>query len=259
MLTFQPLQSTSTRLAPSAVMDAMIFAAGLGTRLRPLTDDRPKALVEIGGVPILEIVARRLIAAGADRLIINTHWHGGMIADFVHAKGGFGVDVRISHEPDAPLDTGGGLACAATHFRRDKPFLLHNCDVISDVDLEGLYAAHVAGDAIATLAVLPPSPERYLAFDDAGLCGYGPRGGGDQVLCREVNGTVQRFDFTGIHAASPALLDSLPPTGSYSIMDHYLRLARAGTPVKPWLQPDAHWIDIGTHEKLAEAESFLKN
>jgi MurNAc alpha-1-phosphate uridylyltransferase len=235
-------------------MDAMILAAGLGTRLRPLTDRIPKALVEIGDVAVLEHVARRLIDAGADRLIINTHPFPGLIHDYVARRDGFGVEVHYSHEPDAPLDTAGGLRHAAHLFRRDAPFFLHNCDVYTTVDLRAVYTAHrAAGDGrTATLAVLPPSPERYLVFDDRGLCGFAPRGGGAENLARPASGTLRRFDFTGIHVIEPGLLDTLdaaPP----SIITHYLRLAAAGTRIAPAEQPDARWFDIGTHEKLAAA------
>jgi NDP-sugar pyrophosphorylase family protein len=239
-------------------MDAMIFAAGLGTRLRPLTNDRPKALVEVGGVTILERVARRLIDAGADRIIINTHHFPERIAAHVRERDGFGVDVRISHEPDEPLDTGGGLWQAAPLFRRDAPILLHNCDVISDIDLRALYAAHEQDTtAIATLAVLPPSPERYLVFDSAGLCGYAPRGGGDEVLARATAGETRRRDFTGIHVIAAELLDTLGDDGPYSIMNHYLKLARAGRRIGRYEQPGAHWLDIGSHEKLADAQRLF--
>src|SRR5918996_6608154 len=151
-------------------MDAMILAAGLGTRLRPLTDLTPKPLIPVAGVPLLEHVARRLIAAGADRLIINTSHLGEQIARFVDERDGFGVDVHISHEPDGPLDTGGGFLRAAPYFRRDAPFYLHNGDVLSEIPLEAMMVAHTASNAMATLAVLPPAPERYLLFDDEGLC-----------------------------------------------------------------------------------------
>jgi N-acetyl-alpha-D-muramate 1-phosphate uridylyltransferase len=234
-------------------MDAMIFAAGLGTRLRPLTDQKPKALVELSGTPILERVARRLIEAGADRLIINTHHFAERIEEFVLQRRGFGVEVHLSHEPDEPLDTAGGLSRAAALFRRDQPFLLHNCDVISDFDLRALYAEHVAGDAMATLAVLPPSDERYLLFDDQGLCGYSPRGGGDDVVSRDPVGTQQRSDFAGIHVVSPALLDTLPAPRPYSIILHYLELSRQGHRIDRFEQPDARWIDIGSHDKLEAA------
>jgi NDP-sugar pyrophosphorylase family protein len=239
-------------------MDAMIFAAGLGTRLRPLTNDRPKALVEIAGVTMLERVARRLIDAGADRIVINTHHFPERIEALVRERAGFGVDVRISHEPDAPLDTGGGLQQAVPLFRRDRAIMLHNCDVISDIDLRALYDAHQRDGAFATLAVLPPSAERYLVFDDAGLCGYAPRGGGEEVLARECAGEPLRRDFTGIHVVSPELLDTLTGDGAYSIMNHYLRLAREGLRLARYEQPGAHWLDIGSHEKLAEAHALFQ-
>jgi NDP-sugar pyrophosphorylase family protein len=239
-------------------MDAMIFAAGLGTRLRPLTNDRPKALVEIHGVTMLEIVARRLIAAGADRLIINTHHFPDRIAAHVRDRAGFGVEVLLSHEPGHPLETGGGLGHAAHLFRRDAPFLIHNCDVLSDFDLRALYRAHVDdGDAIATLAVRPAGPERYLLFDDLGLCGHAPRGGGAPVCSRAPAGAPQRRDFTGMHVVSPQLLDTLPG-GAYSIITHYLELATRGMRIAMHEQPGARWLDIGTHEKLAAARRWLE-
>jgi NDP-sugar pyrophosphorylase family protein len=235
-------------------MDAMIFAAGLGTRLRPLTGDRPKALVEFGGMTILERVARRIVDAGADRIVINTHHFPAMIEALVREKAGFGADVRFSHEPGAPLDTGGGLQQAAPLFRGDRPILLHNCDVISDFDLRALYDAHSAADtALATLAVLPPAPMRYLVFDDSGLAGYAPPNGGAAVLARGIAGTARRYGFAGIHVVAPELLDTLDGSGAYSIIGHYMRLVREGRRIASFEQPGVHWIDIGTHEKLAEA------
>lgn len=236
----------------------MILAAGLGTRLRPLTDRIPKALVEVGGAPVLEHVARRLVEAGVDRLIINTHPHADRIRRFVDERRGFGVEVVFSHEPDRPLDTAGGVRHAVSLFRRDAPFFLHNCDVLSTVNLRALYQAHVAAPdgRIATLAVLDPSPERYLIFDDAGLCGYAPRGGGDAVYVRELRGTELRRDFTGIHVVEPALLDTLTPDAPPSIISHYLRLARSGIRVAHHDQIGVYWTDIGTHEELARARQY---
>jgi MurNAc alpha-1-phosphate uridylyltransferase len=242
-------------------MDAMIFAAGLGTRLLPLTRDVPKALVDIGGITILEHVARRLVAAGADRLIINTHPHPEQIRAFVAARNGFGVDVVFSHEPDAPLDTAGGVRRAASLFRGDQAFFMHNCDVFSDVDLRALYGVHgAAGDGrIATLAVLPPTAERFLIFDDAGLCGFGPRGGGDPVHVRPPEGVACRRDFTGIHVAQPALLETLTADSSPSIISHYLHLSRRGVRVERQDQPAAEWIDIGSPEKLAAVRRHYRD
>jgi MurNAc alpha-1-phosphate uridylyltransferase len=236
-------------------MDAMIFAAGLGTRLRPLTHDVPKALVDIGGMPILEHVARRLVDAGADRLIINTHPHADLIRALVRDRDGFGVEVLFSHEPHAPLDTAGGLRHARHLFRADAPFLLHNCDVYSDVDLEALHDAHVsaADDRLATLAVLPPGPERFLIFDEDGLCGFGPRGGGEPVHLRPPLGVEHRRDFAGIHVCEPALLRTLDDDAAPSIVMHYLHLARTDSRIARHDQLAARWIDIGSPEKLAIA------
>jgi N-acetyl-alpha-D-muramate 1-phosphate uridylyltransferase len=240
-------------------MDAMIFAAGLGTRLRPLTHHRPKALIEVAGVPVLERVARRLVAAGADRLVINTHPFPEQIREFVQSRDGFSVEVFFSHEPDQPLDTGGGLRRAAHLFRGDAPFFIHNCDVVSDFDLRALYSAHLGcEDAAATLAVLPPSAERYLIFDDDGLCGYSPRGGGDDVFVRDPGAGVRRHDFTGIHVAAPALLGMLPDEEVFSIVTHYLALARRGVRIGRFEQTAATWIDIGTHEKLELAHRAME-
>ena len=239
-------------------MDAMIFAAGLGTRLRPLTHRTPKALIEVGGVPMLERVARRLIAAGADRLIINTHAFPDRIVQFVRARGDFGVEVHFSHEPHEPLDTGGGLREAAPLFYRTAPCFLHNCDVVSDIDLSALYAAHANdGVAIATLAVLPAHETRYLLFDAHGLCGYAPRQGGADVLVRTAVDEPRCFHFSGIHTISPEHLERLPSTRVFSIITWYLQLAAQGERVAPFDAGDAYWVDIGSPEKLAHANEHF--
>ncbi|MFP4623834.1 MAG: sugar phosphate nucleotidyltransferase, partial [Gemmatimonadota bacterium] len=150
-------------------VDAMILAAGLGTRLRPLTEHTPKALVEVDGVPMLERIARRLVAAGATRLIINVHHQAGQVREFVAARGDFGAEVVLSYEPDAPLETGGGLLHARPHFRGGAPFFLHNVDVICDADLGALYRQHADRDPLATLAVSDRESSRVLRFDSDGL------------------------------------------------------------------------------------------
>jgi N-acetyl-alpha-D-muramate 1-phosphate uridylyltransferase len=237
-------------------MDAMIFAAGLGTRLRPLTDTIPKPLIEVGGVPMLERVARRLIDAGADRLVINAHHHADQIEAFVRSRNGFGVDTRVSHEEGEPQETGGALRHARHLFRREAPFFLHNSDVLSDAPLETLYAAH-GDDAIATLAVLPNATQRYLLFDDDGLAGYADRHSGVEHLVRETRGALRRHDFTGIHVASPVLFDELPPEGAFSLMSLYLRFAREGRSVRPFVLGECRWIDIGSPESLATARRWF--
>lgn len=239
-------------------MDAMILAAGLGTRLRPLTDHTPKPLIAVAGVPMLERVALRLIAAGADRLIINTHHLGEQIARFVDRREGFGVDVRLSPEADAPLDTGGALLHAAHHFRRDAPFFLHNADVLTDLPLETMYRRHRTSNALATLAVLPPRAERYLLFDSMGLCGFARRHSGTEEFARPVHGELRRFEFAGIHVISPELLDHITETGAFSILWTYLRLVGEGARILPFDAHASRWVDVGSVEGLREAEVLLR-
>lgn len=238
-------------------MDAMILAAGLGTRLRPLTDRIPKALVDIGGMPILERVARRLIEAGATRLIVNVHHHAELVRRFVEERNGFGVETLISDESELLLDTGGGLAHAAPLFHRDASFLLHNVDVLTGVDLGALYREHVAGDALATLGVMARDAARYLLFDEEGsLCGHGNEATGVEKRAREPIGGTTRLGFSGIHAISPRIFDLITERGVFSIVDVYMRLAGAGERIVAHRIDGAEWIDIGKPEQLEAARAL---
>jgi NDP-sugar pyrophosphorylase family protein len=232
-------------------MDAMILAAGLGTRLGELTRDVPKALVEIAGRPALEHVARRLIDAGADRLIINVHHHADRIVDFVESRNGFGVTVEFSRETDAPLETGGGLLRAAPLFRRDAPFLLHNVDVLCDADLTALYAAQVESGALATLAVHDRPSSRLLLFDRGRLVGRATRGAAAELYATAAE--PRELAFAGIHAVAPALLDRISESGAFSIIDVYLRLAREGERVLAHDITNATWHEIGNRARLEAA------
>ena len=236
----------------------MILAAGLGTRLRPLTDETPKALVEVGDVPMLEHVARRLIAAGATRLVVNLHHHAAQIRDFLRRRDDFGVEVVLSDEPERPLETGGGLQHAAPLFRREAPFLLHNVDVLTDLDLRALYAARAQDDALAALAVRARETPRYLVFDAAGLCGYGNADTGHEHLIRTPEGTVERLDFCGVQALAPRIFDLMTEDGAFSIINVYLRLARAGEVIRPFRVDGAFWIDIGRPERLEAARQHFR-
>ncbi len=249
-------------------MDGMILAAGLGTRLRPLTDTRPKALIEVGGVPMLERVARRMVAAGVDRLIINVHHHADQVVRFIEDRGGFGVDVRISREEPAPLETGGGLAHARGHFHGDEPFLLHNVDVITDVDLGAMVAAHGEADrrdraeggpgVLATLAVQGREAARFLRFDDAGLqARVDTRPGGGVDTARPVRGETVDRAFAGIHVISPEIFDLLDD-GAYSIIEPYLRLAGEGRRILPYDITGSLWLEIGDPDRLETARRFFR-
>jgi NDP-sugar pyrophosphorylase family protein len=246
-------------------MEAMILAAGAGTRLRPLTDRIPKALITVRGRPLLAHVLDRLVTAGASRIIVNTHHYAEQIGAFVATHTPPGVEIVFSPEPGGPYDTGGGLLAAAPLFRREGPFLLHNVDVLSRIPLAGLLAAHrtardgAAGPLVASLAVQGRDTRRRLLFDGEGLMGWENRGSDGTVLAservREPVGELRAWSFTGIHVLEPTVFDSVERTGRFSIVAWYLDLARRGYTILP-VDVSAHeWIDVGTPERLAEAEA----
>jgi MurNAc alpha-1-phosphate uridylyltransferase len=239
-------------------VDAMLLAAGLGTRLRPLTDHTPKALIPVGGVAILERVARRLIDAGADRLVINTHHLGEQIRAFVREREGFGVEAAFSHEEGAPLETGGGLLQARPLFRGDAPFFLHNADILTDLPLEDMYRAHLDSGALATLAVMQRPSSRQLLFDDAGLLGRVDQGKQLRLEARPPVGEARPLAFAGVHVISPAIFEAITERGAFSILDPYLRLVGEGARVLPFRIDGCHWTDIGKPEQLEEARRWLE-
>ncbi len=234
----------------------MILAAGLGTRLRPLTDRLPKALVEVGGVPVLERNARRLVAAGADRLIINVHPFADAIRAHVAAADGYGAEVHIAHEVEAPLETGGGLLAARAHFREDAPFFIHNADVFTDLDLDALHAAHPADDALVTLATMERDSPRGLLFDDHGLLGHVNDAAGTRTQVRDAVGAVQRLAFACVHVVEPAIFDRINERGRFGIFEPYLRLAAEGARIRPHRVDGCTWVDIGRPEQLARANDL---
>lgn len=224
-------------------MKAMVFAAGLGTRLRPLTDDRPKALVEVGGVPLLELVMRRLAAAGVTEFVVNTHHFHDKIEEFLRSRGNLGFKVALSREEEKPLETGGGLKKAAA-LLGGGPFFAYNADVYSEMDLKGLYAAHAASGALATLAVRDRPSKRRLLFD-----------GGLNLLGREAGAAghgLRALAFSGIQVLSPGIFSKITEEGVFSLTAVYLRLAAAGERIKGFEDRSAFWSDIGDAERLAE-------
>jgi len=235
-------------------VDGLIFAAGLGTRLRPITDRMPKALVAVGGVAMLERTARRLVAAGCDRLVVNVCPFADEIDAFVRARTGFGVEVVLSREAPAPLETGGGLLAARGLLRRDGPLLLHNADVYTDLPLAPLLAAHAASGALATLAVMDRPTSRRLLFDARGLLGRADDVKAVRLTVRPPEGPVAELGFSGVHAIAPALLDRITETGTFSILDTYLRLAGEGARILPFRADGCTWIDIGRNADLERAE-----
>lgn len=238
-------------------MDGMIFAAGRGTRLGELGAGTPKALIEVAGRTLLEWTARRLVAAGATRLVVNVHHHADAIEAFL-ASHDLGAEVRVSREEAEPLETGGGLLHARPHFRGDRPVLAHNVDVICDTDLGALAAAHAATGALATLAVEPRETQRYLLFDDAGLLGRENRRTGERTEVRPARGEVRALAFAGIHVCEPALPGLLTERGVFPIVAAWLRLAAGGHAIRPWLVPPGCWFEVGTPERLAAVRAHFE-
>jgi mannose-1-phosphate guanylyltransferase len=237
-------------------MKAMILAAGLGTRLRPLTDDRPKALVEVAGRPLLEITLSRLRESGVGEVIVNVHHFADMVADYLRRNNNFGMRIEISREEDL-LDTGGGLKKAAWFFQDDQsdaPFLLHNVDVLSTIDFGRMLQFHRERDALATLAVQKRETSRYLMFDvDGQLRGRGKRGD----PC-ESGATLQALAFSGVHVISPRLFSMTTEQGAFSIIDTYLRLATQGQKILAFPADGYYWRDLGKPANLKEAENDIQ-
>ena len=244
-------------------MKAMVLAAGLGTRLRPLTNDRPKALVEINGRTLLEITLERLREFGVREVIINAHHFASKIADYLLANNNFGMSIEISAE-DVLLETGGGLKKAAHFFLRDgidEPFFLHNVDVLSNIDLADMLQFHREHDALATLAVQKRKTSRYLLFD--GKSRLTGRGSEDDAETFKPGVSRQRAEsqdalaFCGIHVISPRFLSLMVETGVFSIIDVYLRLAATGENIIAFRADQYYWRDLGRPEHLAQASLDL--
>jgi NDP-sugar pyrophosphorylase family protein len=245
-------------------MKAMVFAAGLGTRLRQLTNDRPKALVEVAGRTMLEIALERLRSFGVTDAIVNTHHYAEKISQYLAANGNFGMRIEISHEEEL-LDTGGGLKNAAWFFLGDKSpgdpslasFLVHNVDVVSTIDLAAMAEFHAAQGALATLAVQERETSRYLLFDEQDLlCGRRKGKDGAPEMVRGAQNT-QALAFCGIHVISPRIFALMTETGVFSIIDVYLRLAAQGERSAAFRADGARWRDLGTPERVAEAAAAI--
>ena len=243
-------------------MKAMILAAGLGTRLRPLTDSRPKALVEIAGRTLLEITLSHLRAVGVREVIINVHHFADMILDYLKTNDNFGMRIDVSRE-EVLLDTGGGLKKAAYFFLEDsnrceKPFILHNVDVISAIDLRRIVQFHTENQALATLAVQDRETSRYLLFDQQfQLCGR--RSGRDQKTeFVRSSQQVQALAFSGIHVISPRLFSIMIEEGVFSIITSYLRLAAHGEKILAFRADEYYWRDLGRPDNVMQAAQDLK-
>jgi NDP-sugar pyrophosphorylase family protein len=237
----------------------MILAAGLGTRLRPLTDDRPKALVEINGHTLLEITLARLRKFGVSDVIINVHHFAGQVVEYLRKNDNFGMHIEISRE-DLLLDTGGGLKKAAWFLRepagqsKDATFIVHNVDVLSTIDLEQMVRLHRDHQALATLAVQERETSRYLLFDgNRQLCGRRSELEGDAAIVRPTE-HPSAWAFCGIHIISARLFSLMKEEGAFSIINMYLSLAGTGETIRAFRADEYYWRDLGKPESIVQAE-----
>ncbi|HEU5402805.1 MAG TPA: nucleotidyltransferase family protein [Terriglobales bacterium] len=237
-------------------MRAMVLAAGLGTRLRPLTNERPKALVEVAGKTLLEITLARLREFGIREVIVNAHHFAEMLVEYLKAHDNLGMHIEVSRE-EVLLDTGGGLKKAASFFMNsDEPFVVHNVDVLSTIDLGRMAEAHRTSGALATLAVQDRKTSRHLLFDDdLQLCGRRARQ--DQIV--RTASRLSALAFSGIHVVSPRIFSLMKEDGVFSIIDVYLRLAGDGEKITAFRADDYYWRDLGKQENIEQAEEDIRN
>ena len=240
-------------------MKAMIFAAGLGTRLQPLTNDRPKALVEVNGLCLLEIALQKLIASGCDHAIINVHHFADMVIDFLKKKNNFGIKISISDERSMLLETGGGLKKAKRYFQ-DAPFIIYNTDIITNLNIRDLYSAHLKSNAIATLAVRNRNTSRYLLFDKENyqLKGWTNKKTAECKWSTPSSGDELPFAFSGIQVVSPEIFKYIPRKKVFSTIELYLEAAKDSF-IKAYPHDEDIWIDAGKPNDLEEAKKILKD
>jgi NDP-sugar pyrophosphorylase family protein len=237
-------------------MKAMIFAAGLGTRLYPITKDKPKALAEVAGKTLLQRAIEYVSSYGFNDIIINTHHFASKVEDFL-ATAGFGdVKITTSFENEL-LDTAGGLAKAAGFFG-DEDFLLYNVDIVTDLNLSQMLAFHRENDATVTLAVKNRKTSRYLLFDDKSmLCGWRNKSTGDVILVNGRGEAAQELAFSGIHIVSPRILPLLGEPRKQSLIPFYLKTASSQKIMAYQMPDNRFWFDCGKPETIKACQSYL--
>lgn len=237
-------------------MKAMIFAAGLGTRLQPLTDKVPKALVQVNGKTLLEIAIGKLLRAGFNEIVVNVHHFSEQVIQFISDRDLAGAQISISDETKQLLDTGGGLIKASWFFSKEEPFLAYNVDVISDIDLKGMYAFHMAQHHLVTLAVKTRASSRQLLFDERGFL-FGRMKEQVEGRIKKKNKTTRAYSFSGIHIISPEIFSLCKKNGGFPIMDLYIELAQAGYRIGAYPHEKDFWIDAGKPDSLKRASEIL--
>lgn len=238
-------------------MKAMILAAGLGTRMGELTRDKPKALVPVNGVPMLGMLIERLKKQGIEQFLVNVYHFGQQVIDYIESNNRFGVEISVSDERGELLDTGGALMKAKKFFEGNEPVLVHNVDVLSDLNLKKLESCHRETGALATLVVRKRKSDRALLFDDEmKLKGWTNREKGEYKWVIKPVENFTTFAYSGIYLASPLFVDKLPFTGRFSIINAWLKMAKTER-IGAYADISEFWFDLGTKEKIRMAEKYL--
>jgi N-acetyl-alpha-D-muramate 1-phosphate uridylyltransferase len=242
---------------PSACKKAMVLAAGLGTRMGSLTQHTPKALIKVHGMPLLEIVIRRLMLAGIADIVVNVHHHAEQILRFLEEQHHFGIQITLSHERAAPLETGGGVKLALPLLQDVDMILVHNADVLTNLSIEHFCNAADETQVPVFLSVRERKATRYLLADEKmSLCGWEDARSGEKKWIRKPEGNMKRYGFSGIQILRTRILPALPAHEKFSLMDFYLDLARDHT-IR--LIPDrtGFWYNIGNPEILAQVNEEI--
>jgi NDP-sugar pyrophosphorylase family protein len=238
-------------------MKAMILAAGLGTRLKPLTNTVPKAMVSLAGNPLLFYTIEKLIAAGVTQIIINVHHFPEVIIEYVKKNRMFGIEIVFSKE-ETLLDIGGAVKKTSWFFNDGQPFILHNVDVLSGIDLQAMLTYHRQKNSLVTLAVRQRKTSRYFLFDQENqLIGWQSLETGETELVGETSQNPKNLSFMGIHILSPEIFPLLPGKNIFSIIKTYLDLAKKGKKIIAYRNDEEFWIDLGSKKNLQQAEEYL--
>jgi NDP-sugar pyrophosphorylase family protein len=237
----------------------MILAAGLGTRLKPLTDSTPKALIKIKDKTLLELQINKLKSEGFDQIIINIHHFAKQIKDYLKLNNFFSSSIEISDESEKLLDTGGGVKKAAHFFSDGKPFLVYNVDILSNISLNKLMEFHLASKSITTLAVQKRQSSRKFLFDNRNtLCGWMNEKSGERIITRDEQSELFPYSFSGIQVVDPKIFKYFPDKDVFSLIELYLSVAKKEK-IIGYVHNEDEWIDLGKIENLNEAEKVFDN
>ncbi len=237
-------------------MKAFILAAGLGTRLYPYTSNRPKALVELNGITLLERAIRKVSELQLSEIVINIHHFGDKIIDFLKEKQNFNLPIVISDERDQLLDTGGAILKAHHLLGDEEPFLVYNVDILSSMDLAALLACHNEKGGLATMAVRERVTDRYLVFNqEMLLSGWRNTKTGEEILVRKED-SLKNLAFSGIQLIQPEMFSKITETGKFSVIQMYLRLANSES-IYGYHDTSKHWMDLGKPDQLAKAKNII--